>query len=152
MPIVQSSQQKDKKGKKKKNSLSPIPGSRPWQAQNSGNMVGSAGPGPSFTSWMAWESTYEGTVAFPDCVLGGTTEEAGESIAGLDSSSKTQRRKIFELAARIGWRPLHVLVDSGSTGNYIDARECAARRMKIEAKEKPVELKMADGTVVKMEG
>ena len=114
-PIVQSSQQKDKKGKKKKSSLSPTPGSRQWQAQNSVNMVVSAGPGPSSTSWMARESTYEGTVVFPDCVPGGTTVEAGESIAGVDSSSKTQRRRTLELAARIGWRPLCVLVDSGST-------------------------------------
>ena len=101
---------------------------------------------------MARESTYEGTVVFPDCVPGGTTVEAGESTAGVDSSSKTQRRRTLELAARIGRRPLRVLVDSGSTGNYIDARECAARRMKIEAEEKPEELKMADGTVVKTEG
>ena len=71
----------------------------------------------------------------------------------MDSSSKTQRRRTLELAARIGRQPLRVLVDSGSTGNYIDAQECAAmRRMKIEAEEKPEELKMADGTVVKTEG
>ena len=70
----------------------------------------------------------------------------------MDSSSKTQRRRTLELAARIGRRPLRVLVDSGSTGNYIDARECAARRLKIEAEDQPEELKMADGTVVKTEG
>ena len=70
----------------------------------------------------------------------------------MDSSSKTQRRRTLELAERIGQRPLHVLVDSGSTGNYIDARECTARRTKIEAEEKPEELKMADGTMVKIEG
>ena len=114
-------------------------------------MVVSTGPGPSSTSWVARESTYEGIVAFPDCVLGGTTVEAGESTAGVDSSSKTQRRRTLELAARIGRRPLCVLVDSGSTGNYIDARECTARRMKIEAEEIPEELKMADGTLIKTE-
>ena len=151
-PIVQSSQQKDKKGKKKKSSLSPTPSSRQRQAQNSVNMVVSAGPGPSFTSWMARESTNEGEVVFPDCVLGGTTVEDGEFTAGVDSSSRTPRRRTLELVARIGQRPLRVLVDSGSTGNYIDARECAARRMKIEAEDQPEELKMADGTVVKTEG
>ena len=101
---------------------------------------------------MAQKSTYEGTVAFPNCVPRGTTEEAGESTAGVDSSSKTQRRKTLELAARIGRRPLRVLVDSGSIGNYIDARECVARRMKIEAEEKPEELKMADGTMSRRRG
>ena len=43
-------------------------------------------------------------------------------------------------------------MDSGSTGNYIDAQECAARGMKIEAEDKSEELKMADGTVVQTEG
>ena len=52
-------------------------------------MVVSAGPGPSSMSWMARESTYEGIVAFPDCVPRGTTVEAGETIARVDSSSKT---------------------------------------------------------------
>ena len=51
-------------------------------------MVG-AGPGPSSMSWMAWESTHEGEVAFPDCVAGGTTIEAEECIVGVDSSSRT---------------------------------------------------------------
>ena len=115
-------------------------------------MVVSVGPGPFSTGWMAQESTYEGTVVFPDCVPRGTTVEAGESIAGVDSSSKTQRRRTLELATRIGRRPLRVLVDSGSTSNYIDAQECAARRMKIEAEDKPEDLKVADGTVVKTEG
>ena len=110
-PIVQSPQQKDKKGPKKKNSLSPTPGSRLWQAQNSVNMVVSAWPGPSSMSWMTRESTYEGIVAFPDCVPGGTTVEARESIAGVDSSSKTQRWRTLELVARIGRRPLRILVD-----------------------------------------
>ena len=41
---------------------------------------------------------------------------------------------------------------SGSIGNYIDARECTARRIKIEAEDQSEELKMADGTVVKTEG
>ena len=45
-----------------------------------------------------------------------------------------------------------VLVDSGSTGNYIDARECTAWRIKIEVENQSEELKMADGTVVKIEG
>ena len=47
---------------------------------------------------------------------------------------------------------MRVLVDSGSTGNYIDARECAARRIKIEVEDQAEKLKMADGTMVKTEG
>ena len=150
--LTQSSQAKDKKGTKKKNLLSPSPGSRPRQTQNSVNVVVSAGPGPSSTSWMARRSTDGQEVVSPDCVPGGTTVEVGESTAGVDSSSRTPKRRTLELAARIGRRPMRVLVDSGSTGNYIDARECTARRIKIEAEDQSEELKMADGTVVKTEG
>ena len=71
---------------------------------------------------------------------------------GVNFSSKTPWRRTLELVARIGRRPLRVLVDSGSTGNYIDAQECATQRIKIEAENKPEELKMADGTVVNREG
>ena len=47
---------------------------------------------------------------------------------------------------------LRVLVDSGLAGNYIDARECTAQRIKIEVEDQAEELKMADGTMVKIEG
>ena len=73
-------------------------------------------------------------------------------MAGVDSSTRTPKRRTLELAARIGHRPIHVLVDFGSIGNYIDARECAAQRIKIEAEDQAEELKMVDGTVVKIEG
>ena len=86
--FIQSSQSKDKKGEKRKSSLSPILGSRPWQAQNSVNIVVNIGPGPSSTHWMAWESIHEGKVIFPDGVPGGTIVEAGEFTVSVDSSSK----------------------------------------------------------------
>ena len=150
--LTQSSPTKDKKGTKKKNPLSPSPGSQSRQAHNSVHMVVSAGPGPSSTSGMARGSTDGQEVESPDSVPGGTTVEVGESMAGVDSSSRTPKQRTLELAARIGRRPMRVLVDSGSTGNYIDARECTARRIKIEAEDQSEELKMADGTVVKTEG
>ena len=115
-------------------------------------MVVSAGPGPSSTGGMAWGSTDGQEVESPDSVPGGTTVEVGESLAGVDSSSRTPKRRTLELAARIGRRPMRILVDSGSTGNYIDAQECTARRIKIEAEDQSEELKMADGTVVKTKG
>ena len=97
---------------------------------------------------MARESNDEGEVVFPDCILGGTTVEAGEFTMRVDSSSRTPQRRTLELVVRIGRRPLRALVDSGSTSNYIDSRECAARGIKIEAEDKSEELKMANGTVV----
>ena len=47
---------------------------------------------------------------------------------------------------------MRVLVDSGSIGNYIEARECATRGIKIEAKYQAEECKMANGSVVKTKG
>ena len=47
---------------------------------------------------------------------------------------------------------MRALVDFGSTGNYIDAGECAAQRIKIEVEGQMEEFKMADGTMVKTEG
>ena len=101
---------------------------------------------------MARESIDGWEVETPDSVPGGTTIEVGESTAGMDSSSKTPQRRTLELATRIGCRPLRVLVDSGSTGNYINARECTTRGIKVEEEDQLKELKMADGTMVKTEG
>ena len=115
-------------------------------------MVVSIGPGPSCLSWLAWGSTDEREVVSPDNVPGGTTVEVGESTAGVDSSSRTPKRRTLELAARIGGRPMRVLVDSGSTGNYIDARECTTHGIKVEAEDHVEELKMAYGSVVKTKG
>ena len=78
---------------------------------------------------MAQRSTDGQEVVSPDYVPRGTTVEVGESTAGVDSSSRTPKRRTLELVARIGRRPMRVLVDSGSTGNYIDAQECTARKI-----------------------
>ena len=51
----------------------------------------------------------------------------------VDSLSKTPWWRTLELAAWIGHRPMGVLVDLGSIGNYIDARECRIGGIKIEA-------------------
>ena len=87
--LTQSPQPKDKKGTKKKNPLSPALGSRQQQVQNSVNIVVSTGPGPSSSSWFAQGSTDGWEVVFPDSVPRGPTTEVGESIMGVDSSSRT---------------------------------------------------------------
>ena len=76
-----------------------------------------------------------------------------ESAWGLESTSRTQR-KTLELAGRIGKKPIKVLIDSESTGNYISAQECAARGLRIDpgrACERE-ELRMANGSVVQTAG
>ena len=112
----------------------------------------SAKLGPSYLSWLAWGSTDGREVVSPNSVLGGTTVEVGESTVGVDSSSRTPKRRSLELAARIGSRPMRVLVDSGSTGSYIYAQECATQKIKIEAEDQAEDLKMADVTMVKIKG
>ena len=71
----------------------------------------------------------------------------------MDSTGRTQR-KTLELAGRIGKRPLKVAIDSGSTGNYISAQECAARGLHIDPRRacEREELRMANGSVVKTTG
>ena len=83
-PFIQSPEQKDKKGKKKKSSLSPTLGSRERQVTNSVNMVDGMGPGPSSMSWMARESTCEGDVVFPHCVPRGTTVEGVNTLSSIN--------------------------------------------------------------------
>ena len=99
--LTQSSQAKDKKSTKKKNPLSPSPRSRPRQAHKSVHMVVSAGPGPSSASGMARGSTAGQDVDAPNSVPGGMIVEVGESMAVVDSSSRTPKRRTLELAARI---------------------------------------------------
>ena len=71
--------------------------------QNSVNMVVSVGLGPSCSSWLAQGSTNGWEVVSPDNVLGGMIVEVGESIAGVDSSSRTPQQRTLELVARIGY-------------------------------------------------
>ena len=77
--------------------------------------------------------------------------EIVESVWSMDSSSKTLRRTL-ELAERIGKRPVRMLIDSGTTGNYVSAQECAARKIKIEKEKNGKELTMFDGSKVKTIG
>ena len=89
--------------------------------------------------------------ALSDSTEGGMAVEVVESVWDMDSSSKTPRRTL-ELAGRIGKRPVRMPIDSGATGNYVSAQECAARKIKIEKEENGKELTMADGSKVKTTG
>ena len=71
-------------------------------------------------------------------------------VWGLAAAQRTH--KTFELAGKIGKRPVSILLDSGSTGNFVDARMCTAMGIKVERDQHPEELQMADGTTIKIEG
>ena len=74
-----------------------------------------------------------------------------ESVWSIDSKNRILRRTL-ELAGRIRKGPVHMLIDSGATGNYISAQECTTRRIKIEREQGGKELTMANGSSVKTLG
>ena len=92
-------------------------------------------------------------IVFSNGDLGKATVWVGDSLLGMESSSRTQKwRHTLELAAKVGSRSMRILVDSGSTRNYIDARECTVRKLQIQNDEAAEELRLADGSTVKTEG
>ena len=133
--LTQSSLAKDEKGTKKKNPLSQSLGSRQRQAKNSVNEVVNAEPGPSSSSWLASGSTKGLKVVSPNSVPRRTTIQTEKFTVGLNFLSRTPQRRTLGLVARIGHRPMRVLVDSRLTSNYIDAQECAAHGIKIEGQD-----------------
>ena len=72
------------------------------------------------------------------------------AVWGISAAQRTH--KTFELAGKIGKRPVSILLDSGSTGNFVDAQMCTAMGIKVERDQHPEELQMADGTTVQTEG
>ena len=116
-------------------------------------MVESAEPGSSDLNRVIREPINVEEIVFSDYNLGKATIWVGDSLLGMKSSSRTQKwRRTLELAAKVGSRSMRILVDSRSTGNYIDARECTVRKLQIENEEAVEELRLADGSTIKMEG
>ena len=82
------------------------------------------------------------TVNFP------TNEDS--AVWGVNTAMRTQRT--FELAGRVGKRPVSVLLDSGSTGNFVGTQTCTELKLAIKEDAYAEELTMADGTTVKTQG
>ena len=61
-------------------------------------------------------------------------------------------RKTLELAGRVGKQRWAILIDSGSTGNFVSAQVCTACRLKVEKDPGPEELTLADGSKGRTEG
>ena len=92
-------------------------------------------------------------IVFSNGDLGKATVWVGDSLLGMESSSRTQKwHCTLELAAKVGSRSMRILVDLGSTGNYIDARECMVKKLQIQNEEVAEELRLVDGSTVKTEG
>ena len=111
----------------------------------------SVGPGLANQNQLAWGACMVNNTTLFDNTEGGMIEDVVEFVWSIDLTSRTPRRTL-ELADRIGKRPVHMLIDSSATSNYISAQEYAARRIDIERKEGEKELTMANGSGVKTLG
>ena len=127
--------------------------SRAIRSPGSIDMVESAEPGSSNLNRVIREPINVEEIVFSDSDLGKATVWVGDSLLGMESSSRTQKwHRILELAAKVGSRSMRILVDSGSTRNYIDAQECVVRKLQIHNEEALEELRLANGSIVKTEG
>ena len=95
-------------------------------------MVESAEPGSSDLNRVIREPINVEEIVFSDGNLGKAIVWVGDSLLGMESSSRTRKSsRTLELVAKVGSRLMRILVDSGLTGNYIDAQECAVRKLQI---------------------
>ena len=95
-----------------------------------------------------WRSVHREVADAPEEFATGTTMVGATVVREVNVAHRT--RNTLELAGRIGRKSVELLIDSGSTGNYVSARVCAACKLKTERDPHGEELKMADGTTVKI--
>ena len=75
---------------------------------------------------------------------GGSTKLDIDAIDAI-GTVRTPRRTL-ELAGRVGKHRWPILIDSGSTGNYVNAQVCTTCRLKVERDPDPEELMLANGS------
>ena len=84
---------------------------------------------------------------------GSPTEDLKDRPTEHQISSVVQiRGRAMELAGRIRGRAVSVLLDSGSTGNFISAAVARQHNMKIQKEREFEKLTLADGSIVRTEG
>lgn len=136
------------------NSLSPKPVEQQRQAPVSNALVAGVGPGPTQR-----KQAVQGDVVPIDTYslnrsTGGTTTRRVPTVpqeCGVSTGTRTHQGTL-ELAGRIGRKSCKILIDSGSTGNYISTQVCTAHGIKIEKDKYPDRLTVADGTTIKTDG
>ena len=140
----------EEKGIEKKKEI-PFPNGEgsSWQASRAENTVVADAVPEADPARLSRRPEGEETSGGPDDSTQGSTS-GRPAVWGIAAAERTQ--KTFELAGKIGRKPLSILLDSGSTGNFVSARICTAIKLKPEKDANPEELKMADGSIVKTEG
>ena len=141
-------------GKKKRDphSLNSVDQLR--QASVSKPEVADVGPGPTQRKQEVQGDAFVVNASPLDVSTEGTTIGGmcvDTTVHGVDMVMRTHRGTL-ELAGRIGGKSCRLLLDSGSTGNYISAQVCADHRIPIKVDPNPDRLTMAEGTTTKTEG
>ena len=138
-------------GKKKRDSLTPKPANRQRQAPGPQRVrVVSAGSGSSCQDRETRRSGHGEGPEASDRNAGGSTKLDTDAIDAV-GTVRTPRRTL-ELAGRVGKQRWPILIDSGSTGNYVNAQVCTACRLRVERDPHPEELTLADGSSGHTEG
>lgn len=140
--------------KKKRNPLSQNSVDQQRQALVSDSFVVNVEPGPTQRKQEAQGDAYmidasSLNVSTEGTPVGGTFIDT--TVYGVDKSVRTHRGTL-ELAGRIGGKSCRLLIDSGSTGNYISTQVCTDHKLRVEEDLNPDQLTMADGTMAHTEG
>ena len=88
-------------------------------------------------------------VSIEGTAIVGTSADA--TVYGVGTGVRTHKGTL-ELAGRIGSKSWRLLIDSGSTGNYISTQVCTDHNLRVEKDPTPDQLTMADGTQTKTAG
>ena len=87
----------------------------------------------------------------PDSPVRQSATEGRAAIYRISALVRTQG-KVIELAGKICKRPVSMLIDSRSTGNYVSAQTCTMLGIYIEEEPTNEELQLADGSPVTTQG
>ena len=126
------------------------------QATNQDSEVAVVGPGMDVVYPSHGDSAIEcgSTSGYPagETSVGRPLERHPESDGGGISSVVRIRGTVVALAGRVRGRSLRVLIDSGSTGNYISARCQTELELEVKPERDFERLTLADGTEVHAQG
>ena len=99
-------------------------------------------------------SAQQQVVTLGDSTEGTTIRPIGPVEATPVEVSTTERipSQTIELSGRIHRRPIRVLLDSGSTGNYISDQVARSFNLIVQSKEGIEQLTLADGSKIQVQG
>ena len=125
------------------------------QALNPKEQVGKVGPGVDVGYPLQSATSAQQQVAtLGDSTEGTTIRPSGPVEATPAEVSSTERipSQTIELSGMIHRRPIRVLLDSGSTGNYISDQVARSFNLIVRAEEGTEQLTLADGSKVQAQG